>query len=355
MLKEYLVYSRNGSVFNAAILTDQNDELVEAVAQALEARGHSIQCQVGLSGYHIDIGVRDPENPDCFLLGIECDSENYTSGETVRAREWLRADVLKSLGWRLHRLWSADWIRDPAKALEGLERAIAHTDAEEPTMPPAEEEEASPDSEPESHEEEPPTAASAAVGGPLPGLSYFSAAQNLALPGGTDALYGEYQHNAIARAEFVYSLVRAEGPVAIPTVAVRLCRAAGLSRAGKQIQRIADDSIALLSNAGKVEEKGGFLWLEGMEDPPARIPAPGAEPRPIEQIAPEELEKIVYAVLRNGIGMRLEELIAETARVLGYGTTGSAIRERIEAAISSLEYDNQIHNFNGQLRTFEAA
>ena len=71
--------------------------------------------------------------------------------------------------------------------------------------------------------------------------------------------------HTLARAEFVYSLVRAEGPVAIPTVAVRLCRAAGLSRAGKQIQRIADDSIALLSNAGKVEEKGGFLWLEGME------------------------------------------------------------------------------------------
>ena len=48
-----------------------------------------------------------------------------------------------------------------------------------------------------------------------------------------------------------------------------------------------------------------------------------------------------------------EELTSETARVLGYGTTGSAIRERIEAAISSLEYDNQFHNFNGQLRTFE--
>lgn len=355
LLQAYLSYARSASLAGVKSSTETDDSLVEAVAQALEARGHSIQRQVGLSEYHVDLAVRDPENPERFVLGIECDSENYTSGETVRAREWLRADVLKSLGWRLHRLWSADWIRDPAKALESLERAIAHTDAEEPLMPPVEEEEASPHSEPESHEEEPPTAASAAVGGPLPGLSYFSAAQNLTLPGGTDTLYGEYQHNAIARAEFVYSLVRAEGPVSIPTVAVRLCRAAGLSRAGKQIQRIADASIALLSNAGKVEEKGGFLWLEGMEDPPARIPAPGAEPRPIEQIAPEELEKIVYAVLRNGIGMRLEELTTETARVLGYGTTGSAIRERIEAAIGSLEYDNQIHNFNGQLRTFEVA
>jgi very-short-patch-repair endonuclease len=351
LLQAYLSYARSSAQAAISDHTDSDDIFVESVAYALEAQGHKIQRQVGLSDYRVDLAVCDPKDPDRFLLGIECDSDNYKSGETVRAREWLRADVLKNLGWRLYRLWSADWIRDPAKALENIERAIAGDEIVEASVLVQDNSDSAvqQEEEPLAVQDTPSADKVADAGGLLPGLSYFTYADNLTFPGGTEALYG----NPIACAEFVYALTRAEGPIAVSMIATRLCRAAGLTRTGRQIQRITEQAISLLTAANRVEVKGTFIWLEDMKEPPARVPYPGREPRAIDQIAPEELERIVYIVLRNGIGMRLEELVTETARVLGYGATGSAIREYIASAISRLEYDNQIHNFNGQLRTFE--
>ena len=42
----------------------------------------------------------------------ETDGEEYVSARTARDREALRPDILKSMGWKLYRVWSTQWNRD---------------------------------------------------------------------------------------------------------------------------------------------------------------------------------------------------------------------------------------------------
>lgn len=99
----------------------------DRLAVALARRGLLLARQVGHSAFRIDIAVRDPRDPQRFELGIECDGDDYRSAPTARDRERLREELLGSLGWRIHRAWSAAWAHDPeaeiARVLAAVETA----------------------------------------------------------------------------------------------------------------------------------------------------------------------------------------------------------------------------------------
>ena len=92
----------------------------EAVCKALRSKGYSVKTQVGCSGYKIDLAIRDKDNPGQFLLGIECDGAAYHSCATARDRDRLRQEVLEKLGWKIYRIWSTDWFKNPQKQLDKL-------------------------------------------------------------------------------------------------------------------------------------------------------------------------------------------------------------------------------------------
>ncbi len=81
--------------------------------------------QVGVAGYRIDLAVRHPQRRELFVLGIECDGAAYHSAKSARDRDRLRQEALERLGWRLTRVWSTDWFRDPATTTERLSAEIA--------------------------------------------------------------------------------------------------------------------------------------------------------------------------------------------------------------------------------------
>lgn len=74
----------------------------------------------GLSSHPVDIAVRDPENPERFVLGIECDGPMYAKQATVRDRDVFRGSVLANLGWKTFRAWSVDWAFDRKRSEERL-------------------------------------------------------------------------------------------------------------------------------------------------------------------------------------------------------------------------------------------
>jgi very-short-patch-repair endonuclease len=95
-----------------------------AVIEALEARGHKVTPQLGVAGYFLDLAVRHPNDPGRYLLGVECDGATYHSAKSARDRDRLRQDVLEGLGWKILRVWSTDWFRNPALQLQRIENAI---------------------------------------------------------------------------------------------------------------------------------------------------------------------------------------------------------------------------------------
>ena len=70
------------------------------------------------------LGSIHPARPGEYLLGVECDGATYHRARSARDRDRLRQEVLEGLGWRLHRIWSTDWFRNPARATDRLLSAI---------------------------------------------------------------------------------------------------------------------------------------------------------------------------------------------------------------------------------------
>ena len=125
LLQWYLDFAERGEIALKQSITSSADDsfdspFEESVCNALREKGYSVKSQVGCSGYKIDLAIRDKDNPGHFLLGIECDGAAYHSCATARDRDRLRQEVLESLGWKIYRIWSTDWVKNPQKQLDKL-------------------------------------------------------------------------------------------------------------------------------------------------------------------------------------------------------------------------------------------
>ncbi len=92
-------------------------EYAQMVAEALRERGYDIDTQVGIGGYRIDIAVRKEGK---YVLGIECDGKLYSTASSARERDYHRQKYLESRGWRIKRIWSMDWWRDPEQEIHNI-------------------------------------------------------------------------------------------------------------------------------------------------------------------------------------------------------------------------------------------
>ena len=122
VLKAFLRYARTGLLEEVRVGTGREpDSPFEVeVADALRRRGYETVAQVGAAGFFIDLAVRDPEKPDGFVLGVECDGASYHSGRCARDRDRLRQQRLEELGWTIERIWSTDWFADPGREIEKI-------------------------------------------------------------------------------------------------------------------------------------------------------------------------------------------------------------------------------------------
>ena len=132
LLKKYLEYS--------CAISDGNDDLAkqilnsfgdtgasetarfdspfeEQVYEALRERGLDVVTQVGIGGYSIDLAVRSKGQ---YILGIECDGRLYHSSVSARERDYHRQKYLESRGWRIHRIWSPNWWRNPRAEIDRI-------------------------------------------------------------------------------------------------------------------------------------------------------------------------------------------------------------------------------------------
>ncbi len=126
VLRDYLEYARDGRVERGFGSGEIEESPFEAsVARALRHKGHNIALQVGVSGYRIDIAVRHPDMSERFVLGIECDGATYHRAKSARDRDRLRQEALERVGWKLTRVWSTDWFRDPDAQTTRLSAEIA--------------------------------------------------------------------------------------------------------------------------------------------------------------------------------------------------------------------------------------
>jgi very-short-patch-repair endonuclease len=132
-LKGFLAFAETGQLHRAISTGKPPDSDFEvAVANALGDAGFQCVPQVGVAGFFIDLAVRDPGSPGRYLMGIECDGATYHSAKSVRDRDRLRQAVLERLGWRIRRIWSTDWYRNPRAEIEPIIRELNALKTEPP-------------------------------------------------------------------------------------------------------------------------------------------------------------------------------------------------------------------------------
>jgi len=121
-LRSYLEYAENGAIQDPGKTTgrEPDSDFEIAVAKPLNQRGYRTAYQVGVAGFYVDIGVRHPDRDGEFILGIECDGASYHSAKSIRDRDLLRQRILKSKGWRIHRIWSTDWFKNKEREFNSL-------------------------------------------------------------------------------------------------------------------------------------------------------------------------------------------------------------------------------------------
>lgn len=125
MLKRWLEYSATGVLDGGKLTHKEPDSEFEVfVIDQIKAMGCEAVPQVGVAGYFIDIGVKHPNWPHGFILGVECDGASYHSSKSARDRDRLRQEVLEGLGWHFHRIWSTDWFNDPLREAVRLRDVI---------------------------------------------------------------------------------------------------------------------------------------------------------------------------------------------------------------------------------------
>lgn len=126
-LKQFLGYCERGGRFETSAIStsrDPDSAFEIEVIGALEKRGFECVPQVGVAGFFIDIGIKDPESEGDYLIGIECDGATYHSAKSARDRDFLRQAILEGLGWEIHRIWSPDWFKRPEREIDRLARAL---------------------------------------------------------------------------------------------------------------------------------------------------------------------------------------------------------------------------------------
>jgi hypothetical protein len=86
--------------------------LIQQALAALRAEGFDAAVLPREDAFSVDIAVSDPGEAR-YVLGVEFDSPRHKLLARARAREIWRPKLMTRSGLRLHRISSAEWVRNP--------------------------------------------------------------------------------------------------------------------------------------------------------------------------------------------------------------------------------------------------
>lgn len=332
MLEQYIHYAetggRAGSDFGAKHL-EQHQRVERAIVAAVEDLGFDAVTAVGAGAFGIDIGIRDPGARDKYVLGIQTDGDAYHAISTARDRERLREAVLTNLGWRIHRIWSLDWVRNRQSEVDVLAAKLRADEVAQPAPRTQEPAAAEPEVAPRAREPvEVIDLRDAVDAGRLEWVVPYRRAD---LP--QQSTFYEF-HESVNRdrqRDLVIKLAEMEAPVHVEYAIERLAQAWGIKRRGHRVSAAGQQAIKMAVRRGMIELRGNFIWLPGQELEFVRAPGDGrhATYREIHEIAPEEIDLAISKLIemRGGVD---ENLLSDVARVLGFERLGALIRDTLE-------------------------
>lgn len=353
-LKSFLEYAERGLSalrIRADQLESEQDGLEKQIGKAMAAEGYQVDIRIGVSGYRIDLGVVNADNPDTYLLAILCDGNGYKTGKTARDREVLREQVLRQLGWAIHRVWSTDWLDNPEREMQRIREAIEAAQSEQDEQGSDLVEESSASSEIDDRKAS--NAIKAEAISIEHAMSLGAESVQTLMPSSCKAVYkpcvlpnvalpsDDFYNTANTRIirEQIAKVIDEEGPISRALLSKRVLQAWGLARSGVRIERHFDTMFAVMKVKKTKWDGVVYFWPKQL-DPTHydvfRVAEREQDRRNAEDLPPEEIANAVKEILFNQISLPQEDLIKETVKLLGYARTGAALEKSVKNGISEV-------------------
>lgn len=285
------------------------------------------------------MAVKHPTLSGIYVLGIECDGVAYHSARTARERDRLRQDVLENMGWKIYRIWSTDWIKDPitegAKLIEAVEEAIACYGVTEDISVASSTAEQHSESVADFVSVEEKDLSIQFSGNPY-GFEETQMPNFSALP--------RNRYGYLELTDCIMEVVNKEYPVHYELMCQRLAHLFGNEKPTVKIRREADYGLSKLGN--RVVRKGEFIFPAGYQTIPVRLP----NSRKIQHISIEELAEAMYRIMQTCVGTTRNALSAETTRVYGFNRAGQNISLAMSEAVDLLIKTGRIEELEGKLK-----
>jgi very-short-patch-repair endonuclease len=345
MLRALLGFAETGKLSVGTLHGGGFDSpLEEAVARVIREAGYHVHSQVGVSSFRIDLGVVDPPKPGEYILGVECDGAAYHSARSARDRDRLRQEVLEGLGWRLHRIWSTDWFRNPQRESDKLLAAI-RTAKDRANNPKAEliRDNDLPELEDQDSDSDDASVTSTngldeALSVPSNTIQYEECAPRV--PYRRDLL----ELSIADIAPIALEVVEAEGPIHTEEAARRIREAFGLQKTGKRILAHVRAGLKHLSRNGSVIRTGEFWSAPGRDLSAVRGRRNVAQPlRRAAMIAPTEYQLAILTIISEAVAISRDDLVIETTRLFGFDRTGPDLRDAIRRQSDALVKMGRLH------------
>ncbi|CAN5752091.1 DUF3320 domain-containing protein [soil metagenome] len=340
-IKAFLEYAEKGrSTLGLRKTTTVNtDESFEKIlADKIRNQGYEVNTNIGCSGYRIDIGIVNKNKPSQYILGILCDGYNYQSAKTAKDREIIQQDVLKLLGWTLHKVWSTDWWENADRVIDYILEAIKNAEENEgkeidTTVLEIEIPEII---EPESI-----------------GLNSDDTFDTIIVPANNDSS-NTYQicdleivlssssddflqfSNAQKIKNQIRQVLETESPMMKNLLVKRVLAAWGISKLGTRIKAQFERLLAE-SELNQTGENGDIVfWKHGfipLQYEGYRVTTTNGQKRDAEDIPPEEIANGIKEILNHQISLPKEDLVREASKLFGFARSGTNVEIAMKKGI----------------------
>ena len=91
-----------------------------ALAEGLAQRGVSSEVHWGNEGFCVDVALAHPTRAEDVTIGVLCDTARFERARDKVEWDIFRTAALEAAGWRLHRVWTPQFVRNPEGAVKGV-------------------------------------------------------------------------------------------------------------------------------------------------------------------------------------------------------------------------------------------
>lgn len=347
-LKRFLEYAEKGTKrtlnTSANIQPAEEETSIEKIiAGKLRSLGYTVHTDIGCSGYKIDIGIVDTQNPSNYQLGIICDGKNYKRTKTVRDREIVQNNVLKALGWNICRIWTMDWWEKPDEVIASIQAAIARGVKAAKSVARKKKQE----QKEEKAQEKPMQLKSARTytkSSPI-SVQNYNATKIRPFQYAAEDIFAK--RNIPILVSQVQKIVENEAPISKALLGRKIISEWGVNRVGPRID-VCLETIFDTLHIYRIEHDGlVFCWKNEVQYRSYSEYRPDSD-RDVADLPPEEIANAIQQILTDSISLPLPDLAKACAQVFGFTHMGSNIEAYMLRAIQEAVKRNYARVENGR-------